>query len=119
MTQQAVSEHTEQPTWVRLSQLLEQWPLTAKEVQSTIDALQTLYLWIPGPHINFPGGPWPTEKPRFVQKPHLHMETENFQIAMDNLAKAAIASINPLGRRISPIYPLLSPGMVSHFSNSP
>jgi len=95
MAQEALSEHTEQPTWARLSQLLKQWPSTAEEVHSTIVSLHTLYPWIPGPHINFPDGPWPTEKPRFVQKPHLHTETVSFQIATDNLAKAGMSPLTP------------------------
>jgi hypothetical protein len=75
------------PTWVDLHQLLERYPDTLHEVDETILILQTLYPCYPGPHINFPDGPWPREKPYFVKKSHLISNSENFHMAATNITK--------------------------------
>ena len=76
-------------TWVGLAELLEHYPATVDEVNSTVLALKLLYPWIPGPHINYPDGPWPSEKPRYVHKTHLTQDHANFRIALDNIAKTS------------------------------
>ena len=75
------------PTWVHLNQLLERYPSTVDEIEATILALRLLYPWVPGPHINCPDGPLPTEKPFFVLKSHFTNDPENFQMAVDNITK--------------------------------
>jgi hypothetical protein len=77
-----------EPTWRDLCLLLERYPDTARDVEETALALQKLYPWYPGPQINFSDGPWPSEKPYFVQKSHLTKEPENFQLAVANIIKA-------------------------------
>ena len=75
------------PSWCHLSNLLELYPSTADEVESTIVALQTTYPWIQTPQINHPDGPWPRAKPYYVHKSHIMTEDENYRMAVDNIAR--------------------------------
>ena len=74
------------PSWCHLN-LLELYPSTSDEVESTIVALKTTYPWIQTPQINLPDGPWPAAKPYYVHKSHIMTEDENYRIAVDNIAR--------------------------------
>jgi hypothetical protein len=74
------------PSWYHLSNLLDSYPSTADEVESTIMALRTAYPWIPT-QINFPDGPWPKTKPYYVHKSHIITEDENYRISVDNITR--------------------------------
>jgi hypothetical protein len=73
------------PSWCHLSRLLELYPTTINEVESTILALRTTYPWIQT-QINSPDGPWPAPKPYYVHKSHIITEDENYRMAVDNIA---------------------------------
>lgn len=75
-------------SWHLLTKLLEGYPATAQEMKSTITNLQIRYPQVPGPQINFPDGPWPSDNPYFVHKTHMTKDSDNFQTAKENITKA-------------------------------
>jgi hypothetical protein len=74
-----------EPSWGGLSNLLNDYPSTASEVESMVADLQTLYPQVPGPFINYPDGPFPEEKPYLVCRSHLVNNAQNLQIAVENI----------------------------------
>jgi hypothetical protein len=83
----SLHESASKPSLYHLEQLLESYPDTIDEIESTILALQVAYPWMPPPQINAPDGPWPTTKPHYVHKSHIMTEAENIRIAIENIAR--------------------------------
>jgi hypothetical protein len=50
-----------------------------------VAALQTLYPQVPGPFINYPDSPFSEEKPYQVCRSHLINDTQNVQMAVENI----------------------------------
>ena len=73
--------------WNKLSELLNEYPSTADDVESIVRSMQAEYPVLPVPKIIYPGDAWDFGKPCYVHQMHLINEEESFRIALENIMK--------------------------------
>jgi len=73
--------------WNKLSDLLEEYPSTADDIESIVHIIQAEYPMIPTPKIIYPGDGWNFGTPCYVHQMHLLNEEESFRISLENIMK--------------------------------
>lgn len=74
-----------EPSWFELSNVLADYPSTKRKVDTMVSELRRFHPQVPGPFINYPDGPFPRDKPYQVFRSHFIPESENFELAVENI----------------------------------